>query len=131
MKPSTTEDSETFWAAMTIPMPTLPVADKVTRNGLMMIWEMEEGMVHERRQLLETNLTSAYALIQGQCSEAVLEKVRAQTDFVAVQQARDPIELLRLVRSVMFQYDSRKHRASIARSPSLSSQTRWCRRADI
>ena len=92
---------------MTIPMPTLPVADKVTRNGLMMIWEMEEGMVLERRQLLETNLTSAYALIQGQCSDAVLEKV---TDFVAVQQARDPIELLRLVvRSVMFLLSSDQH----------------------
>ena len=52
-------------------------------------------------------------LIQGQCSETVLEKVRAQTDFAAaaVHRARDPIGLLRLVRSVMFQYDSRKHRA--------------------
>ena len=68
-------------------------------------------MVLERRQLLETNVTSAYSPIQGQCSEAVQEKVRAQTDFVAVHPARDPIGLLRLVRSVMFQYDSRKHRA--------------------
>ena len=40
-----------------------------------------------------------------------MEKVRAQTDFDAVQQGRDPIGLLCLIRSVMFQYDSRKHRA--------------------
>ena len=97
-------------AILTIPMPTLPVAD-VVNSGLMMIWEMTARMVLERRQLLETNQTSVDALIQGQCSEAVLEKVRAHTDFVAVHQARDPIGLLRLVRPVMFPYDSRKHRA--------------------
>ena len=96
---------------MDIPMPIMPAADDENRDGLLVIWKIEVTMVLARRQLLEANLVSAYALIQGQCSDAVLEKVRAQADFVAVQQARDPNGLLRLVRSVMFQYDSRKHRA--------------------
>ena len=110
-------------AVITIPMPPMPVTDEVTRDGLMMEWQTQVDMVLERRQLLETNLASTYALIQGQCSDAVLEKVREQTDFVAVHQARDPIGLLRLLRSV---YDSQKHRtvATIELSNSMMSQSR-------
>jgi Reverse transcriptase (RNA-dependent DNA polymerase) len=115
-------------ALMVIPLPTMPVAgaDGTMPEGLMMIWKMEAGMVLTRRQLLETNLTTAYALIQGQCSDAVLEKVRAQADFVGVHRDRDPVRLLGLIRSVMYQYDSRKHRAVaiIELTNNMVSQTR-------
>ena len=113
---------------LTIVMPAPPTAnpDGSMPEGEMMMWKMEAGMVLARRQLLETNLTSAYALIQGQCSDTVLEKVRAQADFVGVHRDRDPIKLLGLIRSVMYQYDSRKHRmvAIIELTNNMVSQSR-------
>ena len=107
------ERSLTDGAAMVIDMPTMPVPnpDGTMPEGMMMIWKMEAGMVLARRQLLESNMASAYALIQGQCNDAMLEKVRAQGNYEVVHRARDPVGLLDLIRSVMYQYDSRKCRA--------------------
>ena len=68
-------------------------------------------MVLQRKALLDANLKSAYALIKGQCSKPILEKVEAQADYTQVHQDRDPIGLLRLVKAVMFQYNSRKYQA--------------------
>ena len=115
-------------AVMDIAMPNMPnpEADGTLPQGPMMIWKMEAGMVLTRRQLLETNLTSAYALIQGQCSDAVLEKVRGQANYATIHRDRDPVALLGLIRGVMFQYDSRKHRAVaiIELTSNMVSQTR-------
>ena len=43
-----------------------------------MVWKMQVNIALQRASQLETNLQSAYALIKGQCSKPILEKVEAQ-----------------------------------------------------
>ena len=78
----------------------------------MAIWKMEYQLSIQRTASLEVNMQSMYALIKGQCSKPILEKVEAQNDYTAVHQARDPIGLLSLIKAVMFNYNSRKYRAT-------------------
>jgi hypothetical protein len=94
-----------------IPFPALPAPDPTSNlvpEELLLIWKLQAGMVLTRREMLATNLAGAYSLVQWQCSEAVLENIRAQVDFAAIHQARDPIQILGIIRSVMYHYESRK-----------------------
>ena len=108
------EQSLTDGVLLDLPLPMAPTAIApavVPDAGELLLWKMQAQMVLAKRQTLQDNMKGAYALIQGQCSEAVLEKVRAQANYSTVQLARDPIGLLGLLRGVMYNYDSRKHRA--------------------
>ena len=58
-----TSSSLSHGAAMDILVPVL--ADGETSQGVIMLWKMKAGMALARRQLLEANLTSAYALNSG------------------------------------------------------------------
>ena len=122
------ERTLTDGVVMTIAMPPMPDPnpDGSLPEGLTMIWKMEANMMLTRRHLLEANLTSVYALILGQCSDSVLEKIRGQANYDAVHRRRDPVGLLALIRSVMYQYNSRKDRAMaiVDLAANLVSQSR-------
>ena len=94
---------------MTIPLPAAPATG--APDSEVQVWKMRTNMVLQREALLASNLKSAYALIKGQCSKPILEKVEAQADYAQVHQDHDPIRLLGLLKLVMFQYNSRKYRA--------------------
>jgi hypothetical protein len=133
------ERSLTDGVRLVIPVPPPPDGTVVNQavvpppDSEVQVWKMRASMALQREAMLESNLESAYALITGQCSEAIIEKVKAQTDYTAVHGARDPIRLLELVRSVMFQYNSRKYRAVAIIEiidPSIVSQTRYMTDSD-
>jgi hypothetical protein len=91
----------------------------------MSVWKMEVAMILTRRRLLESNLESAYALIEGQCSKPILEKVEAQEGHGVAKADCDPIKLLSLLKGVMFNYNSRKFRAvAIFEQTSMIAQSR-------
>jgi hypothetical protein len=81
--------------------PTIPVTE-------MMVWKMEVNLVLQRKASLDSSLKSAYSLIKGQCSKPILEKVEAQANYATVHLEKDPIGLLKLIKGVMFNYNSRK-----------------------
>jgi hypothetical protein len=95
----------------------------------MVIWKMKMKLQLslQRGSLLDSNLESAYALIKGQCSKPILEKVEGQQSYNTVHQDRDPIGLLGLIKSVMCNYNSRKYRPVALIDiikPDLMSQSR-------
>lgn len=99
---------------LVIAMPATPVGagtPPVIAETDMMIWKMKVQLALQRTAMLESNLESAYALIKGQCSKPILEKIEAQQKYGVTHQSRDPIGLLEIIKSVMFNYNSRKYRA--------------------
>jgi hypothetical protein len=120
--------------AIVFPMPPAPAA-VAEADGVpprvpeadMMVWKMKVQLRLQRSSLLASNLESAYALLKGQSSKPILEKVEAQQGHLAVHQARDPIGLLKLLKGVMFNCDSKKYRAMSLIAifkPDLVSQSR-------
>jgi hypothetical protein len=107
--------------------PLLPVAPAVVQDTDMMIWKMQVQLVLlNRMSTLASNLQSAYALIRGQCSKPILEKVEAQLGYMTIHQERNPIGLLGLIKAVMFNDNSWKYRGvSIIDiiKPNIVSQT--------
>jgi hypothetical protein len=60
----------------------------------MMAWKMKVQLALQRSSLLASNLQRACALVKGQSSKPITEKVEAQQGCTAVHQARDTIGLL-------------------------------------
>jgi hypothetical protein len=118
-------------AAITFTMPPAPTAvppAAAPAEGEMMVWKMRVQLSLQRASLLASNLESVYALIKGQSSKPILEKVEVQQGYAAFHQARDPIGLLELIKGVMFNYNSKKYRAMsliAIFNPDLVSQTRY------
>jgi hypothetical protein len=96
--------------------------------GEMMMWKMKATLVLTRNTLLESNMQSVYALIKGQCSKPVLEKVESQETYATTHMNRDPIGLLSIIKGMMFNDNSRKDRAVTLMDiiqPNVVSQTRY------
>ena len=51
----------------------------------------------------------AYALVLGQCSQAVRNRIEAHADWSTINESSDVIELLRLIQTCMTQRQTRKH----------------------
>ena len=51
----------------------------------------------------------AYALVLGQCSQAVRNRIEAHADWSTINESSDVIELLRLIQTCMMQRQTRKH----------------------
>jgi hypothetical protein len=111
--------------------PLLPVAPAVIQDTDMMIWKKQVQLVQlvlNCMSTLDSNLQSAYALIRGQCSKPILEKVEAQLGYMTIHQERNPIGLLGLIKAVMFNDNSWKYRGvSIIDiiKPNIVSQTQY------
>jgi hypothetical protein len=100
-------------AKLVIELPAAPTPagiPPIVPEAQMVIWKMKLQLSLQRGSMLDSNLESAYALIKGQCSKPILEKVEGQQAYNNVHQDRDPIGLLGLIKSVMFNYNSRKYR---------------------
>jgi hypothetical protein len=116
---------------LVITMPDTPeaVGDPPTVPGtIMMVWKMKVQLALQQTAALDANLESVYALIKGQCSKPILEKVEAQHDYRAVHDTRDPIGLLEVIKGVMFNYNSRKYLAVAIidiMKPNIVSQARY------
>jgi hypothetical protein len=74
------------------------------------VWKMRVQLALQRMTLLEANLQSAYALIKGQSSKPILEKVEAQENYADIHARRDPMGLLTLIKGVLLQFEERQGR---------------------
>ncbi len=99
---------------LVIGVPTAPVGDDPllpATEGEMIVWKMQVSIVLRRIARLDSNLEGVYQLFKGQCSKPILEKVESQQAYATVHQGRDPIGLLKLIKAVMFNYNSKRYRA--------------------
>jgi hypothetical protein len=74
-------------AILVIGIPTAPTPVETE----MVVWKMRVQLALQRMTLLEANLQSAYALIKGQSSKPILEKVEAKENYADIHARRDPM----------------------------------------
>lgn len=74
-------------------------------------WQWKEDMRRylDRMVVLENNLRLLYAVVWGQCSEAMKAKIEGMDDFEAHDTSCDCKWLLTNIRSTMYQFEGKKH----------------------
>jgi Zinc knuckle len=84
------------------------IADTATKRELV-IWEASLKSYARRQEELKSNLTTLYAVIWGQCSNAMRNKLRALDDFVSENQKNNCIWLLKEIKGVTHKFDTKRH----------------------
>ena len=94
-------------------MPTMRAPDDPPANATRSeerAWEVEVAEHVKRQGMLRENLRVAYAVIFGQCSEAMRQKIKAHRNFNAAEQTSDAIVLLRIIRDCMYQVQTNRNK---------------------
>ena len=94
---------------MTLPtlMAPSPPADTATVVQLK-IWEMDLKEYWKRMEDRERNMEKTYALILGQCSKTIRDRIEAHEHWETVNTSSNALGLLRLIRQSLYQRATRR-----------------------
>jgi hypothetical protein len=73
------------------------------------LWELRVVEFSKRILKYEENLRSAYSLIWGQCTDALREKIKANTGYVIISNNYQTIELMKSIRDCVYKFESQKY----------------------
>jgi hypothetical protein len=91
-----------------IPKPTeLEVSE--TNRLVIAIWEMKVSAYCTRTDYLNSNLKTAYAVIWGQCSEAMKAKLTSLNDFKTKSHETDCVWILNEIKGIMYRFEGQRY----------------------
>ena len=73
------------------------------------IWKEEIKAFVQRRNMLRRNMTTAYALVWGQCSDALQAELETNKTFSATKASSNVIALLKAIRGVSHNFQAQKN----------------------
>jgi Reverse transcriptase (RNA-dependent DNA polymerase)/Zinc knuckle len=76
--------------------------------GQQRLWEKAVDEVAKMQGHYNQNLMTLFALVWGQCSDALREKLRSKPEYVEVNTTQNGLDLLNLIRGVAFNQESNK-----------------------
>jgi hypothetical protein len=96
----------------TLVEPTIPEPEDLPDNAT-----AKEKRIHDKRidkmieseDRLKDTTSRAYAIVWGQCSKALREKVKAHKDYKTAYDKSSVIELLKVIKTEMFTFQTRKY----------------------
>ncbi|KAL3810038.1 hypothetical protein ACHAXA_000207 [Cyclostephanos tholiformis] len=83
------------------PKGTPPVIDP----GELYIWQQKVQATEKRQNLLDENIKRAYALVLGQCSPELVNKLKASNKYAMADADQDVVKLLLIVRGYCCRFD--------------------------
>ena len=84
------------------------IADDATKTETE-IWKEEIKGFEKTKTTFTSNLRRLYSLIWGQCSKTMRAELESMTGFNNIARRAEPLELLKLIRSVAHNFNSEKH----------------------
>ena len=72
------------------------------------LWEMDFKEYHKRLEERERNMEKSYALILGQCSKTIRDRIEAHKQWELVNSSSNALGLLRLIRQSLYQRATRR-----------------------
>jgi len=70
------------------------------------IWEEQVKAYVKAKQIMDENIEALYALVWEQCSDGLQTKLKSMEGFTAAAETSDGIELLKLVKTVCYNYQN-------------------------
>ena len=91
-----------------IPMPTERTS--ITNDRLReKLFEKDIETWAKRESIYRQNKASLYSIVLGQCTEAMKAKLESDSGYETISGDSDVIELLKLIRSIAFAYESKRY----------------------
>ena len=94
---------------MTLPTLVAPALPADSASAVQVkLWELDIKDHQKKTEDRERNMEKAYALILGQCSKTVQDRLKAHDDWATVNQSSNALGLLRLIRQSLYQWATRR-----------------------
>ena len=94
---------------MTLPTLIAPSPPQATATVVeLKIWEMDFKVYRKRVEEREKNMEKTYALILGQCSKTIRDRIEAHEQWESVNTSSNALGLLRLIRQSLYQRATRR-----------------------
>lgn len=78
-------------------------------RGAVRKWEKKIDSIATREEQLEYNLRQLFALIWGQCTEVLQQRIEAEEGFSKMSNENDGLLLLKTIKNVTYQHQSQKY----------------------
>ena len=76
--------------------------------GALKKWELDYKKREEQREIFQNFLASFYALVWGQCTLVLHDKLRSHATFLNIEQQQNGLSLLKLIKTLTHTYDNTK-----------------------
>jgi hypothetical protein len=103
-----TKHTRTLVEAVEVLQLDAPIAPVVPDDGNPVefeLWKMEVRKHQEKEEAFDNFKARLFAVVKGQCSEALEDRLKSHSGWSAAQQ--DGIELLRLIKTITYTYEER------------------------
>jgi hypothetical protein len=92
--------------------PKFAIPDDVPEGagkGAVRMWEQKIDAIAKREDQLNHNLRQLFALIWGQCTEVLQQRVEAEEGFAKMSNENDGLLLLKTIKNITYRYQSQKY----------------------
>ena len=89
--------------------PTPEAGQNAVSETKTLIWKRQIEMYVKHQEKLEDNLCQAFTLVIGQCTEVMLKKLEALSEFKTIKEKCDVLVLLEQIKILMFKYEEQKY----------------------
>jgi hypothetical protein len=96
----------------TLTEPTIPMPEELPDTATAYekrIWEKRVDKMIEEEYRLKDITSRAYAIVWGQCSDALREKVKAHKSYKSAHKAGNVVQLLQIIKTEMFTFQTQKY----------------------
>ena len=76
--------------------------------GALQKWELDYKKREEQRETFQNFLASFYALVWGQCTHVLRDKLHSHATFLNIEQQQNGLRLLKLIKTLTHTYDNTK-----------------------
>jgi hypothetical protein len=93
-------------------MPTFAIPEDVADDagkGAVRMWEKRLDAIAKREDQLEHNLRQLFALVWGQCTDALQQRIEAEEGFAKMSSENDGLLLLKTIKNITYHYQSQKY----------------------
>jgi hypothetical protein len=103
---------DTRIAVESLEMPKFAVPDDPPDDagkGIIRLWEKKLDALSKRQDQLEHNLRQLFALVWGQCTDVLQQKLEADEGFATMSAENDGLLLIKTIKNITYRYQSQKY----------------------
>ena len=78
-------------------------------KGEVRLWEKKLDHISKREDQLEHNIRQVYALVWGQCTDILQQKIEAEDGFASMSAENDGLLLLKTIKNITYRFQSQKY----------------------
>ena len=104
--------SDVAVAVEKLAQPIIKIPEDLAKNASeteKYVWKKEVDEYVKQKSYLKQNMKTLYALVWGQCTDIMKQRIEGTTEFETLSNERDGLGLLKTIKNMVFNFQSQKY----------------------